>query len=203
MLTAFVQMRAVDYGALEVEVRTHPDQYKELLDRFVVADTTLTADEMAEVYYGFACTPSYEPTDTFPEVKAALEAENYPEVARLAEEALQLNPVSLEMTMAALKAYEQGASDTPGANALKMTIRRNALISTILDSGKGTSAMNPFYVISDQDAKQLLFKVLGIGEITGTSGVGDSVVAYQFIFAGLPRMHLLFFDEGPQIRFKK
>lgn len=203
MLAAFIQVRAVDYGNLEVEVRTHPDKYKELLDRFVAADTTLTPAELATVYYGFPFTPSYEPTDTFPDVHAAFQQKNYGEVARLAEEALQLNPVSLGMTMIALEAYQNGAGDHPGLNARKMAVRRDALISTIIDSGKGTTPDAPFYVISDADRESLLFNVLGIDSIIGTSNVGDSnVIAYKFIFKGMPRIHILYFDLTPYNRFQ-
>lgn len=204
MIAAFVQAKAVDYGALEVEVRTHPDQYKELLDRFVAADTTLTPNQVATVYFGFPFTPSYEPTDTFPAVHEALEAKNYGEVARLAEEALQLNPLSLSMTMVALKAYENGAGDHPGLNASKMAIRRDAIIGAIVDSGKGVDPGAPFYVISDDDLQTFLFNVLGIGNVIGTSSIGDeSVTAYKFVFTGQPRIHILYFNRAPQLQFVK
>lgn len=204
MFAAFVEIRAVDYGTLEVDVRTNPGSYKELLDRFVAADTTLTADEMAKVYYGFPFTPFYEPSDTFPDVHTAFKAKNYGEVARLAEEALQLNPVSLAMTMIALEAYQNGAGDHPGLNAQKMSIRRDALLSTIIDSGKGTDPSTPFYVISDDDRQTFLYSVLGIGDVIGTSPVGDTnVIAYRFVFKGQPRMHMLYFDLTPQVRFQK
>lgn len=203
MFAAFIQIRAVDYGALEVDVRSNPGDYKVLLDRFVAADTTLTSQEVAKVYYGFPFTPFYEPSDTFPDVHTAFKEKNYGEVARLAEEALQLNPVSLAMTMIALEAYQNDAGDHPGLNARKMAQRRDFLLSAIIDSGKGTDPSTPFYVISDDDRQTFLYNVLGIGDVIGTSPVGDSnVVAYRFVFKGLPRMHMLYFDLTPQKRFQ-
>lgn len=203
MFTAFVQIRAVDYGALEVKVRTNPAEYRELLSRFIDADTTLTADQLADVYYGFAFTPSYEPTDSFPDIHEAYRARDYQKVAELVEPALQLNPVSLDLSILALTAYENGASATPGENARRMAIRIEQLVNTIIDSGKGTSASSPFFVISDSDRIRLLNNVIGIGQIVGTSAVGDNIVAFRFFFPGTSRLNILYFDETPELRFNR
>lgn len=203
IFTAFVQAKAVDYGALEVKVRTHPDEYRELLERFINADTTLTPRQMEEVYYGFPFTPSYEPTDSFPELHEAYEAKDFGRVAALAEEALQLNPVSLDLIRIARSAYEMGAGKTPGAKALNMAIRYEMLVNAILESGGGTDAASPFYVIADSDRKVMLFNIIGAGSVIDKTGVGETVRAYKFIFPQMPRMHILYFDETPELRFKK
>lgn len=114
LIGAFLPLRAIDYRQIEVDVTMHPARYKALLDRFVAADTTLTSDEMATVYYGFAFTPSYEPRDTFPEIHAAYDRKDYEEVARLIGPALELNPVSLDLSILALAVYERGVGETPG-----------------------------------------------------------------------------------------
>ena len=43
-------LRAVDLNAVEVNIKMHPEAYRELLDRFTEGDTTLTPAQLATVY---------------------------------------------------------------------------------------------------------------------------------------------------------
>lgn len=195
-------LRAIDYRAIEVDVTMNPARYKALLDRFIAADTTLTADEMATVYYGFPFTPAYEPRDSFPEVHAAYDRKDFEEVARLVGPALELNPLSLDLSIIALAVYERGIGPTPGAKALNMAIRSDMIANTILQSGRGTFAQSPFYVISDSDRRRILNNVVGIGPVIGTDRVGD-VEAIKFTFPGKSRQHILYFDNTIEENFLK
>ncbi len=195
-------LRAIDYRAIEVDVTMHPAEYKALLDRFIAADTTLTTDEMSTVYYGFAFTPSYEPRDSFPEIHAAYDRQDFQEVARLIGPALELNPLSLDLSVIALAVYERGIGPTPGAKALNMAIRSDMIANTILQSGRGTFAQSPFYVISDSDRRRILNNVIGIGPVIGTDRVGD-VEAIKFTFPGHSRQHILYFDNTLEENFLK
>ena len=47
-------LRAVDLNAVEVNIKMHPEAYRELLDRFTEGDTTLTPAQLATVYYGYS-----------------------------------------------------------------------------------------------------------------------------------------------------
>lgn len=199
-LTAF-SASAVDYGKIQVDVTMHPAQYRELLDRFISADTTLTSDELATVYYGFPFTSQYEPRDSFPEVRAAFAKKDYQEVARLVEPALQLNPMSLELMLMGLKAYEEGVGVTPGVKALNLAIRSDQIITTILESGRGTVSLSPFYVICDGDRLSILNNVLGIGTVIGEDTVGD-LDAIKFTFPGKSRQHILYFDNTMEKNFR-
>lgn len=194
VMGAILQMKAIDYRQIEVDVTMDPARYKALLDRFIAADTTLTSDEVSTVYYGFAFTPSYEPRDTFPEIHAAYDRKDYEEVARLIGPALELNPVSLDLSIMALAVYERGIGPTPGAKALNMAIRADLIAGAILESGRGTFAQSPFYVISDIDRRRILNNVIGIGPVIGTDRVGD-VEAIKFNFPGKSRQHILYFDN--------
>ncbi len=195
-------IRAVDYRAIEVDVTMHPANYRVLLDRFIAADTTLTAKEMETVYYGYTFTPSYEPRDSFPEIHAAYEREDFEEVVRLVEPALESNPMSLDLSIMAWAVYERGIGPTPGAKALKMAIRSDLIANTILQSGLGTSVASPFYVISASDRHRILNNVIGIGAVLGTDRVGD-VEAVKFIFKGNSRQHILYFDNTLEEKFLK
>lgn len=196
------RVSAIDYRQIEVDVTMHPARYKALLDRFVAADTTLTSDEMATVYYGNAFTPSYEPRDTFPEIHAAYDRKDYETVARLIGPALELNPVSLDLSILALAVYERGIGETPGKKALNMAIRSDLIAGAILESGHGTFAASPFYVTSDADRRRILTNVIGIGKVIGTDRLGD-VEAIKFNFPGNSRQHILYFDNTLEENFLK
>lgn len=202
LLGTILTLRAIDYRQIEVDVTMHPAKYKALLDRFIAADTTLTNDEVSTVYYGFAFTPSYEPRDSFPEIHAAYDRKDYEEVARLIGPALELNPVSLDLSIMALAVYERGIGTTPGAKALNMAIRSDLIAGAILESGRGTFAQSPFYVISDLDRRRILNNVIGIGPVIGTDRVGD-VEAIKFNFPGKSRQHILYFDNTLEENFIK
>ena len=194
LLGVILPLKGIDYRQIEVDVTMNPARYKALLDRFIAADTTLTNGEVATVYYGFAFTPSYEPRDSFPEIHAAYDRKDYEEVARLIGPALELNPVSLDLSIMALAVYERGIGQTPGAKALNMAIRADQIAGAILDSGHGTFAQSPFYVISELDRRRILNNVIGIGPVIGTDRVGD-VEAIKFNFPGKSRQHILYFDN--------
>lgn len=199
-LLGAVAARAVDYQALEVEMSQNPAEYREMLDRFIKGDTTLTPAQVAKVYYGFALTPSYEPTDSFPEIRKAFAEENYALVDSLLPEALALNPVSLTLLNIGQRTYEKGVGSTPGANALNMAIRFDILAQAILDSGRGTLSQSPFYVISSDDLRSILKDVIMIGPVLGTDTVGD-IDAVKFSFPGKNRIHILYFDNTIEKKF--
>ncbi len=56
----------VDLNAIEVDMTMNPSRYRDLQQRFIQADTTLTADEIATVYYGQGFTFEYDPDVKFP-----------------------------------------------------------------------------------------------------------------------------------------
>lgn len=196
---------AVDYGQMEVRVRQNPAQYREMLKRFETGDSTMTDAEVAYVYYGFPFTPQYEPTDSFPTLHRAYDAKDYDEVLRQLPEALSLNPVSLDLMIMGLAAIEHGATPADGQTgrlALNLAIRCDQIASAILDSGSGTSAASPFWVICDSDRRRMLTNVITIGDILGTSRIGNRV-AYKFTFPHQSRMHILYFDNTQAEKFSK
>lgn len=193
---------AVDYRQIEVDVTMDPSSYRALLERFEKADTTLTPSEMATVYFGYAFSRDYDPRDYFPEIHAAYDRADYEEVARLVEEALPMNPVSLDLCLLGLGAYEQGAGKTPGARSLNLAIRSDLIATAILKSGRGTNSDSPFYVICDTDRRRIFTNVLGVplDNIIGTTHVGP-VQAFKFTFPGQSREHILYFDNTLEERF--
>lgn len=196
-----ITIHAVDLKAVEVEVKMHPDRYRELLERFEKADTTLTPTELATVYFGYSFTPDYDPRESFSAIEEAYGAGEYEEAERLCAEALRINPVSLELNVLALAAADRmRAKGTKGAEILLYGIRSDLIATAILESGRGTTALSPFLVTSKADMERILSNVLGIDHIVDRTKVGD-VDAVKVVFPGSDRQHILYFDNSREQQF--
>src|SRR5258708_1113063 len=51
----------VDFDAVKKKLDTDPGLYKQLLDRFIQSDSTLTNEDYYLIYYGQCFQPSYDP----------------------------------------------------------------------------------------------------------------------------------------------
>ncbi len=192
---------AVDLNEIEVDVKMHPGKFRELLERFEQADTTLTPSELATVYFGYSYTPDYDPRETFPQVESAYDSGDYELTETLGLEAMELNPVSLDLNVLALAAADHMRDKgTYGPKILKYGIRCDLIATAILESGSGTTASSPFYVISSADMSRILRNVLGIDRIVDRTKVGD-VDAIKVTFPGSDRQHILYFNNNRERQF--
>ena len=192
---------AVDLNEIEVDVKMHPGKFRELLERFEQADTTLTPSELATVYFGYSYTPDYDPSETFPLVESAYDSGDYELTETLGLEAMELNPVSLDLNVLALAAADHMRDKgTYGPKILKYGIRCDLIATAILESGSGTTASSPFYVISSADMSRILRNVLGIDRIVDRTKVGD-VDAIKVTFPGSDRQHILYFNNNRERQF--
>ena len=192
----------VDLNRIKVETATNPDLYRALLNRFVVGDSTLTMDEMATVYYGYAFTIDYMPTDNYDAIQESYTQGKYAETWHLCEEALKYNPVSLDLTIKALVSATN--CNLKNAQAMIPALQnRYELISTlILMSGKGTDVDSPFIVICEQDINRILRNVICVESIIGQTGIRN-LVAYKVKLAMNDRQHILYFDNNLQKEYEK
>lgn len=192
---------AVDLTALEVEVKLHPQTYRSLLDRFLSADTTLTPEDLATVYYGYSCSPDYDPRYSYADIHAACDSGLYAEAERMALEALEVNPVSLDLNVALLTAAEKLRQEGGrGRMLLDYGIKCDQVATAILLSGHGTSARSPFVVIYSSDIDRILRNVLGVEKVIDRTKVGP-VDAIKVKFPGQDRTHILYFDNTREERF--
>ena len=199
--TAAFSIHALDLKAVEVDVKMHPDRFRELLNRFEQADTTLTPTELATIYFGYSFTADYDPTESFDEIGQAYDSGNYERASQLCKEALELNPVSLELNVLALAAADRMSGKAySGADILHFGIRSDLIATAILESGRGTMATSPFFVISKADMERLLTNVLGIERIVDRTKVGD-VDAIKVVFPGSDRQHILYSDNSREQMF--
>ena len=194
---------AIDLKALEVDVKMHPQRFRELLSRFENADTTLTPAELATIYFGYSFTPDYDPGESFTEIEHAYGTGNYQEAWQLCTEALRFNPVSLNLNVLAYATADHlRQTGTYGQELLRFGTRSDQIATTILESGRGTMAASPFIVISGADMERVLKNVLGIERIIDRTKVGD-VDAVKVTFPGSDRQHILYFDNSRERQFNK
>lgn len=185
-----------DMNAVEVDVKLHPERYRQLLDRFEKADTTLTVPQLATVYFGYSFTPDYVAGESFVNVQDAYDSGDYARAEELAAEALKLNPVSLELSVLALAASDHLRSKgSYGKKILDYGTRCDLIVTAILESGRGTSAASPFHVIAWSDVSRILRNVLGVERIVDRTKVGN-IDAVKVIFPGSDRQHILYFDNS-------
>lgn len=192
----------VDLNEIKVNVTMHPEHYRELMDRYLKADTTLRLDEMATVYYGYASTMDYAPDLTFPEIDEAIAAEDYTKAYDLSVKAADEAPVSLPVLINVIKLMPQ--IDLKGKLDPYLNIRQRVemLIGTILASGTGIRRELPFKVISEGDMMVILKDILSIDKIVGRSKIGN-IDAIKVTFPTSSREHILYFDDTIYDQYKQ
>lgn len=189
-------VNAIDLTAVAVSVRMNPGYYHTLLDRFLLADTTLSTGEMSTLYYGYPFTPAYSPDRNHAGVARAYDSGDYDAALRMADSALVAEPLSLDLSVTALAAADRISRDGCLARRIVNLGRRCDLIATaILESGSGTTPRSPFLVTDPADIDRILRNVLGIDSIIDRTKVGD-VLAIKVTFPGNPRRHILYFDAS-------
>lgn len=193
---------SVDLNRIKVDVLTNPDRYQALTNRFLIGDSTLSVDEMSVVYYGYAFTTDYDPTDRYDEIERAYSEHDYDRTWKLCFEALKYNPVSLDLTIKALVAANNGTDAR--ARALIPTLQnRYDLISTvILSSGMGTTTESPFIVINDDDLGRIIRNVICVESTVGRATVRN-LDAIKVKMPTSDRQHILYFDNNLQRDYER
>lgn len=184
--------RPVDYNALDVDISFNPGAYEQLLERFEQADASLGADDLSTVYYGFVCSPGYDPDADCADVAEAIDAARWNEAFELALAALDLLPVSLDLNTKATIAASHLTDSVARIDLPVLSARVDMLVTAILGSGLGTIPDAPFYVISYDDALAMVREVFGATAILGRSSVGP-VDAIKFTLDDPDREHILYF----------
>lgn len=191
----------IDLNLIKVNVSMNPEHYRELMGRYLEADTTLRVDELATVYYGYAATMDYAPDLTFPEVDAAIEAKDYKTAYDLSVQYAKENPVSLSLLTNVVKMMPQidlkGNLDT----FINLRTRLEMLLGTILASGTGISSSSPIKVISEIDMMVMLNDILGVEKIVDRTKIGN-VEAIKITFPTSTREHILYFDNSLEAQYK-
>ncbi len=192
----------VDINLIKVNVTMNPEHYRQLMDRYLKADTTLRIDEVATVYYGYAATPDYAPDLTFPEIDEAISLENYEKAYRLSLAAAKEAPVSLPVLINVIKLMPHIDLKGNLDSYLNIRQRLEMLIGTILASGTGIRRELPFKVISEGDMMVILKDILEVKEIIGSSKIGN-LDAIKITFPTNSREHILYFDNTTHEQYRQ
>lgn len=192
----------VDVNRIKVNVTMNPEHHRDLMKRYMAADTTLRIDEMATVYYGYAATVDYDPDLTFTEIDDAMAAENYRKAYDLSVEAAETAPVSLPAMINVIKAMPHIDIKNSLDSYLNIRQRLEMLVGTILASGTGIRRELPIKVISEGDMMVILKDILNIEKIVDRSKIGN-VDAVKITFPTSSREHILYFDNTTQEQYEK
>lgn len=192
----------VDLNLIKVNVTMHPEHYRELMDRYLKADTTLRMDEMATVYYGYASTSDYAPDLTFPEIDEAIAANDFDKAYDLTVKASEEAPVSLPVLLNVIKLMPQINIQNRFDSYLNIRQRLEMLVGTILASGTGIRREQPFKVISEADMMVLLTDIIGADQILGKSKIGP-IDAVKLTLPNSSRQHILYFDNTIYDQYKQ
>ena len=184
--------------------KTNREQYARLCERLESGDTTLTSDQYATVYYGFAAQSRYNGSLGYGEedAMALIEQDKPQEAFALCERILSKAPVSLQGHMTLLLAA--GRAAIPPEQALRYAIRFDGLLDAVFRSGDGHSIQTAFRVLSVAD-EYVVMQALGVEsmlsqnlieehekhydriEISGATGYeGDEI----YFDVSLPMKHL-------------
>lgn len=139
--------------------------YPKLFDRFISSDTTLTANELVHIYYGYTFQDSYSPyasSDYSDSVNLVLKQEEITEddwrkVITLCDSILADNPFDLRAMNKQLYAYEDLKMM---AEFTKRRDQMSMIINTLENSGDGLSKKTAYHVISIAHEYDLL-NILG------------------------------------------
>lgn len=185
----------IDYDKIKQEVSANPEQFRSLTNRFLIGDTTLTADQKAKVYYGHVFTPAYTPEKEYKELDNAYNSGSYGTALVLAEQGLTENPVSLDLTIRALVSATQIPGVAP-AKIATLRSRYNMIGDAILCSGSGITPESPFKVITADDEARVLRNLLQVKEIVDRTTI-QGMDAVKVRLEGAPDPIILYFDLTP------
>lgn len=195
------QIINLDLNRIRVDVSSDPGAYRELMKRFEAGDSTLTLAEMATVYYGFAFTTDYDPTDSYDEILDAYIGNDFPRALELCRRALRYSPVSLDLTVMALMAAQNGSVSAADDWIPRLQNRYDMISTVILSSGTGTTAESPFIVICEEDLGQIVRNVIRVDSVLGSATMGR-LEAVKVTLPSFGSQHILYFDNSLQRRYE-
>ena len=142
----------VDFDSVKTALDAKPGLYKELIDRFKKADSTLIADEFKVLYYGQCFQENYKPYGgdgkDFDKFKEHYEKEDYKKALPFVIKILDEDPIDLKMMFKALVCYHI-LNDQENKAAMQM--RYESILYTLFLSGDGKTRETAFVVMRVSD----------------------------------------------------
>jgi hypothetical protein len=158
--TAFAQNERetynVDFKKIEDFVKKQHDQFESQMQRFIAGDTTLTLEEIANVFYGSDLSTDYSHEDAPEAMLKAIKNEDFDQAFELGRAKLEKSPASLDLLLKMMYCCDKLGRDE---NALNYQTRAFQLIDIILASGDGRTCETAFKVVNISDEYTIIFGV--------------------------------------------
>ena len=151
----------IDYKTVEDFVKTNPAAYQALMERFLKDPDSLSKEEAANLYYGFAFTKGYDPlrVDFLTEPRRLYREGKMQEAYDICKKELQLAPVSLSL----LWTISQIAGDMGRKEeSTKYYSMFMVLYYAVTASGNGYSKENAIKVIYISDEYAIFRDMMGL-----------------------------------------
>jgi len=171
----------IDYQAVEDFVKKNPAAYQALMERFLKDPDSLSKEEAANLYYGFAFTKEYDPlrVDFLTEPRRLYREGKMQEAYDICKKELQLAPVSLSLLWTISQiAGELGRKE----ESTKYYSMFMVLYYAVTASGNGYSKENAIKVIYISDEYAIFRDMMSLKK-----------VGYEFVEGGYDHMTL---DRG-------
>lgn len=185
---------AINVDSIKTSVQSSPDDYRRLLNRFVVADTSLSVDELAVVYYGAPFFADIKAGRYEEKIDEAYSKRDFNLMYLLSDNALRENPVSLNLLAMTTISANNCEDASSIENVGNMQLRMAMLVSLIMVSGDGLSVESPLLVTSEGDRLVYLMYDSNIEEIEDQSIISDCV-AVKVRYRGADQPVIIYFKE--------
>ena len=146
----------VDYPKIEKFVKSNDNQFEQLMTRFVEGDTTLTLDELANIYYGSFYSSKYSYKDASSALRDKMKEKDYENAFVLCKEELKQSPASLDLLYKASVCAKK-----KGENNDLYDQRIMQILDVIFSSGDGKSEKTAYKVVAVSDEYFIIYGVFG------------------------------------------
>lgn len=144
----------VDYSKIENFVKNENSEFNNLVSRFEKGDSTLTLEELANVYYGSFFSNDYSYNDVSKELRESMKSGNYEKAYNLCLQELKKSPATLDLLYNAIVCSDQTNKDY-SAYALRL----NQILGLIVATGDGKTEETAFKIISIPDEYFIIYAV--------------------------------------------
>ncbi|MGM9869354.1 MAG: DUF4919 domain-containing protein [Sodaliphilus sp.] len=156
-------MKTIDYKALHDFVNVNKEQWHALLHRFNAADATLSADELAQLYFASPFADGSPLHDLVLTANKLYKIRDYRVAYFMYRDALACDPLSLMLHKKAANCSFFAVIDRDATQLLLQRVKM--LQEVIASTGDGTTADTPLRVVKTSDAYQYLWDVMGVKDV--------------------------------------
>lgn len=158
-LTCYAQEQKtlkVDYPKIEKFVKSNNNQFEQLITRFENGDTTLTLEDIANIYYGSFYSTNYSYVDASQSLEDKMKEKDYANAFILCKEELKQSPASLDLLFkASICAQNTGISEDVYSQRIVQ------ILDVIFASGDGRSEKTAYKVVAVSDEYFIIYAVFG------------------------------------------